>query len=135
VPAGKAGKEHRVQDMVNKALDSAKQLTQTVGEALDKGKEQARPLIADAVSRAQELQASLTQQAPGLSEAAQRQLAVAQGHLTEFISTGKDVLGKGIEGAQSGLAPLAENARAAIHSAARAVTEATAPKPPAPPGG
>ena len=124
-----------MQDIVNKALESAKALTQTVGEALDKGKEQARPLIADAVTRAQDLQQTIAQHAPEVSEAAQKQLAVAQGHLTEFISTGKDALGKGIEGAQTGLAPLAENARAAIHVAARAVTEATAPKPPAPPGG
>ena len=124
-----------MQDMVNKALEGAKALSQTVGEALGKGKEQARPLIEDAVSRAQDLQQTLGQHTPELTEAAQKQLAVAHGHLTEFISTGKDVLGKGIEGAQSGLAPLAENARAAIHVAARAVTEATAPKPPTPPAG
>ncbi len=120
-------------DFVNKALESAKALQQTVTEAIAKGTDQAKPLVADAVSRAQDLQKTLLEQAPQVAEAAQAQLTIAQGHLTTFISTGKDVLGKSVEGAQAGLAPIAENARQAIHQAARAVTEATAPKPPAPP--
>lgn len=75
-----------MQDIVNKALESAKSLTHTVGESLDKGKDQLR------------------QHAPEFGEAAKHQLANA-----------------------------ADGARAAIHSAAKAVSEATAPKPPAPP--
>ena len=124
-----------MQDIVNKALESAKALTQTVTDTLGKGKEQARPLISDAVNRAADLQQTLAQHAPEFGEAAQRQLASAQGHLSEFVSTGKEMLGKGLDGAQSGLGPLAESARAAIHAAAKAVSEATAPKPPAPPSG
>ncbi len=120
-------------DFVNKALESAKALQQTVAEAIAKGTEGAKPLVADAVNRAQDLQKSLIEQAPQVAGAAQEQLTAAQGHLTNFISTGKDVLGKGVEGAQAGLAPIADNARQAIHQAARAITEATAPKPPAPP--
>ncbi len=120
-------------DFVNQALESAKTLQKTVAEAITKGTEQAKPLVAEAVNRAQDLQKTLIDRAPYVAEAAQTQLAAAQGHLTTFIATGKDVLGKGVEGAQAGLAPIAENARAAIHQAARAVTEATAPKPPAPP--
>jgi len=120
-------------DFVNQALESAKVLQQTVAEAIAKGTEQAKPLVADAVGRAQDLQKTLLERAPQVAEAAQAQLSVAQGHLTTFIATGKDVLGKGVEGAQAGLAPIADNARQAIHQAARAVSEATAPKPPAPP--
>jgi hypothetical protein len=120
-------------DFVNKALESAKALQQTVAEAITKGTEGAKPLVAEAVNRAQDLQKSLVEQAPGVAGAAQEQLNVAQGYLTTFISTGKDVLGKGVEGAQAGLAPIADNARQAIHQAARAITEATAPKPPVPP--
>jgi len=120
-------------DLVSQALESAKALQQTVAEAIAKGTEQAKPLVAEAVTRAQDLQKTLIERAPQVAEAAQVQLTVAQGHLTTFIATGKDVLGKSVEGAQAGLAPIAENARAAIHQAARAVTEATAPKPPAPP--
>ena len=75
-------------DIVNKALETAKTLTHTVGETLDKGKDQ------------------VVQHAPELGEAAKHQLANA-----------------------------AETARAVIHSAAKAVSEATEPKPPAPPAG
>ena len=47
--------------------------------------------------------------------------------------TGAAVIGTGAAGAQASLTPLAENARQAVHQAAKAVTEATAPKPPVPP--
>lgn len=120
-------------DFVNKALESAKAMQQTVAEAVTKGTENAKPLIADAVNRAQDLQKTLVEQAPQVSAAAQAQLQVAQGHLNTFITTGNDVLSKGAEGAQTILTPLAENARQALHQAAKALTEATAPKPPAPP--
>lgn len=120
-------------DFLNKALESAKALQQTVTEAVAKSSEQAQPLIADAVARAQQLQQSLIDQAPGLSQTAQQQLEAAHGHLSTFISAGSDALGKGVEGSQAGLSALAESARQALHVTAKAVTEATAPKPPPPP--
>ena len=92
-------------DFVNRALENAKLLQQTVADAVAKGSEQAKPLVADAVARAQDLQKTLIEQAPQYGEAAQAQLRTAQEHL-----------------------------RQAIHLAAKAVTEATAPKPPEPPG-
>jgi hypothetical protein len=120
-------------DFVNKALENARLMQQTVADAVTKGAEQAKPLVADAVARAQDLQKTIVDQAPQYSEAAQAHLQTAQGHLTTFISTAQDVLQKGAAGAQASLTPLAENARQAVHLAAKAVTEATAPKPPAPP--
>lgn len=120
-------------DFVNKALESAKALQQTVADAVSKGAEQAKPLVADAVTKAQDLQRSIRENAPQYGDAAQAQFQVAQGHLSTFIAGGKDVLSKGVGSAQAGLAPLAESARQAVHQAAKAVSEATAPKPPAPP--
>jgi hypothetical protein len=122
-------------DFVNKALETAKSLQQSVADAVSKGAEQAKPLVADAVAKAQDLQKQIVEQAPHVGEAAQTQFQNAQTQLSTFISTGKDVIAKGVEGAQAGLTPLAENARQAVHSAAKAVTEATAPKSPAPPEG
>jgi hypothetical protein len=120
-------------DFVNKALENARLMQQTVADAVTKGAEQAKPLVADAVARAVDLQKTLVDQAPQYSEAAQAHLQTAQVHLTTFISTAQDVLLKGAAGAQASLTPLAENARQAVHLAEKAVTEATAPKPPVPP--
>ena len=122
-------------DFVNKALESAKSLQQSVADAVSKGAEQAKPIVADAVAKAQDLQQQIVEQAPHVGAAAQGHLQTAQGHLSTFIAAGRDVLAKGVEGAQAGLTPLAENARQAVHHAAKSVTEATAPKPPAPPAG
>lgn len=119
-------------DFLNKALESAKALQQTVADAAAKGAEQAKPLVADAITKAQELQKTLVEQAPSYGEAAQTHLSNARGHLGTFISTAQDVLAKGAAGAQTTLGPLADNARQAVHHAAKAVTEATAPKPPPP---
>jgi hypothetical protein len=120
-------------DFVNRALESAKALQQSVAEAVTKGAEQAKPIVADAVAKAQDLQKQIVDQAPLVGEQAQASLQAAQGHLTTFISAAGEVLAKSVEGAQAGLAPLAENARQAVHVAAKSVTEATAPKPPVPP--
>jgi hypothetical protein len=120
-------------DFLNKALENARAMQQTVADAVTKGAEQAKPMVADAVARAQDLQKTLIEQAPQYGEAAQVHLQTAQGHLNTFITTAQDVLVKGAAGAQASLTPLAENARQAVHLAAKAVTEATAPKPPVPP--
>jgi len=123
-------------DFVNKALENARQLQQTVADAATKGAEQAKPLVADAMARAADLHKTLLEQAPQYGEAAQTHLKTAGTHLTTFISTAQDVIAKGAAGAQATLTPIAENARQAVHQAAKAVTEATAPKPPpAPPAG
>ena len=120
-------------DFVSKALENARVLQQTVADAATKGAEQAKPLVADAMARAQDLHKTIVEQAPVYGEAAQVHLQTAKGYLDTFISTAQDVIAKGTAGAQAGLAPLAENARQAVHQAAKAVTEATAPKPPAGP--
>ena len=57
----------------------------------------------------------------------------------ETIDKGKDQVAQRApelgEAAKHGLATAAETARAVIHSAAKAISEATEPKPPAPPAG
>ncbi|MDB5042065.1 MAG: hypothetical protein JWN27_2791 [Candidatus Eremiobacteraeota bacterium] len=120
-------------DFLNKALEQAKQLQQIAAEAMQKGYEQAQPLVAQGVKQAQDLQKTLIEQAPNVTAAAQEQYNAALQHAGTFIATGKTVLEAGTNAAQQHLNTLGEQAQKAADATRAAVHEATAPKPPDPP--
>jgi hypothetical protein len=122
-------------DFLNKALEQAKQLQQIAAEAMQKGYEQAQPLVAQGVKQAQDLQKTLIDQAPNVTAAAQEQYNAALQHAGTFIATGKTVLEAGTNAAQQHLNTLGEQAQKAADATRAAVHEATAPKPPNPPNG
>jgi hypothetical protein len=122
-------------DFLNKALEQAKQLQQIATEAMQKGYEQAQPLVAQGVKQAQDLQKTLIEQAPNVTAAAQEQYNAALQHAGTFIATGKTVLEAGTNAAQQHLNTLGEQAQKAADATRAAVHEATAPKPPNPPNG
>jgi hypothetical protein len=117
-------------DFFNKALEQAKHMQQLAADALQKGVEQATPLVKDAVSKAQELQKTLIEQAPNVTAAAQEQYNAAMQHAGTFIATGKTVLEAGASQAQQTLGVFAEQAAKAADAARSAVHAATAPKAP-----
>ena len=122
-------------DFLNKALEQAKQLQQITAEAMKKGYDQAQPLVAQGVKQAQDLQKTLVEQAPNVTAAAQEQYNAALQHAGTFIATGKTVLEAGSSAAQQHLSTLGEQAQKAADATRAAVHQATAPKPPDPPGG
>ncbi|HEY0383669.1 MAG TPA: hypothetical protein VGC72_15870 [Candidatus Elarobacter sp.] len=117
-------------DFFNKALEQAKHMQQLAAEALQKGVEQAQPLVKDAVAKAQELQKTLIEQAPHVTAAAQEQYNAAMQHAGTFIATGKTVLEAGAAQAQQHLSTFADQAAKAADAARSAVHSATAPKEP-----
>jgi hypothetical protein len=117
-------------DFFNKALEQAKHMQQLAADALQKGVEQATPLVKDAVSKAQDLQKTLIEQAPNVTAAAQEQYNAALQHAGTFIATGKTVLEAGASQAQQTLGVFAEQAAKAADAARSAVHAATAPKTP-----
>jgi len=122
-------------DFLNQALEQAKQLQQTTAEAMKKGYEQAKPLVAQSVKQAQDLQRTLIEQAPNVTAAAQEQYNAALQHAGTFIATGKTVLEAGANAAQTHLTTLGEQAQKAADATRAAVHQATTPNPPEPPGG
>jgi uncharacterized protein CbrC (UPF0167 family) len=117
-------------DFFNKALEQAKHMQQLAADALQKGIEQAQPLVKDAVTKAQDLQKTLLEQAPGVTAAAQEQYNAALQHAGTFIATGKTVLEAGASQAQQTLGVFADQAAKAADAARSAVHAATAPKTP-----
>jgi uncharacterized protein (DUF885 family) len=115
-------------DFFNKAIEQAKHLQQLAADALQKGVEQAQPLVKDAVAKAQDLQKTLIEQAPHVSAAAQEQYNAALQHAGTFIATGKTVLEAGASQAQQSLTIFADQAAKAADAARNAVHAATAPK-------
>jgi hypothetical protein len=115
-------------DFFNKAIEQAKHMQQLAADAMQKGYEQAQPLVKDAVAKAQDLQKTLIEQAPNVTAAAQEQYNAALHHAGTFIATGKTVLEAGASQAQQSLSLFAEQAAKAADAARSAVHSATAPK-------
>src|ERR1700681_1125063 len=104
-------------DFFNKAIEQAKQLQQLAADALQKGVDQAHPIVKDAVAKAQDLQKTLIEQAPNVTAAAQEQYNAALQHAGTFIATGKTVLEAGASQAQQSLSVFADQAAKAADAA------------------
>jgi ABC-type transporter Mla subunit MlaD len=119
-------------DLINKALDQAKALQKTVGEAISKGAEQAHPLIDDALVKAHDLKETLAHGAADATEAAKPHLEGALGHLNHFITLGKGALATGVAKAHEHLEPLAEQLKKTIDSTTEAMGKKAPNADPAP---
>ncbi len=115
-------------DFFNKAIEQAKQLQSLAADALQKGVEQAHPIVKDAVAKAQDLQKTLIEQAPNVTAAAQVHYNAALQHAGTLIATGKTVLEAGTSAAQQHLSTFSDQASKAADAARSAVHAATAPK-------
>jgi hypothetical protein len=116
----------------NRAMEQAKQLQQIATDAMQKGYEQATPLVQQGVAKAQELQKTIIEQSPHLSAAAQEQANAALQHAGAFIATGKTFIEAGTAQAQQHLTIFADQAKKAADATVSAVQSATQ-KPPTPP--
>lgn len=115
-------------DFLNRVLDQTKQIQAKVGEAMAQGTEAAKPLIADAVAKAQDVQRAIAEQAPHVGGAARAQLDAAMKHASNVVETGKAVLDAGVTAGKAKLTEMqqqADDAHDATASAAR--TEGTTP--------
>ena len=108
-------------DFVSKALDQAKALQKTIGDAISKSTEQAHPLIDEAVDKANALKETLAHGVADATEQAKPHLEGALGHLNSFIAQGKSALETGVAKAHEQLEPLAEQLKKTIDSTTAAI--------------
>jgi uncharacterized protein (DUF885 family) len=109
----------------NRALEQARQLQQIALDAAQKGFEQAKPLVQEGMTKAQELQRTIIEQSPHYTAAAQHQANAAMEHAGAFIATGKTVLEASAQQAQQHLTIFAEQAKKAAEATVNAVQSAT----------
>ncbi len=110
-------------DLVAKALDQAKAIQKTVGDAISKSAEQAHPLLDEAVAKANVLKETLAHSAASATEGAKPHLEGALGHVNAFIAQGKSALGTGFAKAHEQLEPLAEQVKKTIESTTAAIAK------------
>lgn len=108
-------------DLVDRALASARELQRAMGEAATKNVEQMKPLIEQSLANATALQATLTKHAQASGALAQEQSKVAMGHLQEFIRIGTEAAKASAAQAREYATQMAEQSRKAAESVAAAM--------------
>jgi hypothetical protein len=105
-------------DMIERALTSARELQRAMGDAASKNAEQMKPLIEQGLKNAQDLQATLAKHAQESGALAQEQSKVAMGHLQEVIRIGSEAAKATAAQARDYATQMAEQSRKAAESVA-----------------
>ena len=108
-------------EMIERALSSARELQRTMGDAASKTADQMKPLIEQSVKNAQDLQAAIADHAQKSGAIAQEHSKVAMGHLQEFIRIGSEAARASAEQARGYATQMAEQSRKAADSVAEAM--------------
>jgi uncharacterized protein with von Willebrand factor type A (vWA) domain len=108
-------------EMVERALASARELQRAMGDALSKNVEQMKPVIEQALKNAQALQTTLTKHAQDAGVLNQEQAKQALGHLQEFVRIGSEAAKASVAQARDYASQMAEQSRKAAESFAEAI--------------
>jgi len=108
-------------EMIERALSSARELHRSMGDAASKTADQMKPLIEQSLKNAQDLQATLAEHAQKSGTIAQEQSKVAMGHLQEFIRIGSEAAKASAAQARDYATQMAEQSRKAADSVAEAM--------------
>lgn len=108
-------------DVIERALASARQLQRAMGDAASRSAEQMKPVIEQQLKTAQELQVTLGKHVQETSTIAQDQSKKAMGHLQEFIRIGTEAAKSSAAQARDYATQMAEQSRKAADSFAEAM--------------
>lgn len=108
-------------EMIERALSSARELQRAMGDAATKNAEQMKPLIEQSLKNAAELQATLTKHAQESGSIAQEQSKRAMGYLQEFIRIGTEAAKASAAQTREYATQMAEQSRKAAESVAAAM--------------
>ncbi len=108
-------------EMIESALKSARDMQRTIGDAVDKHRENLTPLIEQSMNDAQELQATLSRHAKDAAVVSQEQAQRALGHLQTFMRIGAEALRGSAQQARAHVEQMMEQSKKAAESTAQAV--------------
>lgn len=108
-------------DVIERALASARELQRAMGDAASKSAEQMKPVIEQQLKTAQELQATLGKHVQESGAIAHEQSKRALGYLQEFIRIGSEAAKSSAAQARDYAAQMAEQSRKAADSFAEAM--------------
>jgi len=108
-------------EMIESALKNAREMQRTIGDAVDKHRENLTPLIEQSMKSAQELQATSSKHAQETTSITQEQTQRALGHLQNFMRLGSDAMRASAEQARVHLKQMVDQSKKAAESTAEAV--------------
>jgi hypothetical protein len=110
-------------EMIERALSSARELQRNMGDAASKTADQMKPLIEQSLKNAQDLQAALADHVQKSGAIAQEHSKVAMGHLQEFIRIGSEAATASAAQARDYATQMAEQSRKAADSVAEVIRQ------------
>jgi methyl-accepting chemotaxis protein len=108
-------------ETMERALEQARQLQQSISDALNKAAEQLKPQIEGSLKTARDLQATLTKHAEASSELATKNTQVALEHLHDYMNLGVEALHESAEQTRVTAQKMVEQSRKVVEAAAAAV--------------
>src|SRR5580704_10559536 len=101
-------------DWMDRALEQARSIQKTIGDAAGKSAEQMKPLLEQSVQTAQELQATLSKHAVESAAIAHEHSQHAIAYLEQYMKLGREVARTSAQHAQELTKTMMEHGRAAV---------------------
>lgn len=108
-------------EIIDNALKNAREMQRTIGDAVEKHRENLTPLIEQSMKSAQEVQTALNKHAKETASISQEQTQRALGHLQNFMRLGSEAMRASAEQARTHLQQMVDQSKKAAESTAEAV--------------
>lgn len=111
-----------INETLDRALEQARELQQSISDALNKAADQLKPEVEDSLRQARDLQATLTKHVEASSELTIKNTTAALHHLQDYIALGTGALHDSAEQLRIAAKKLVEQAQKVAEAASAAAS-------------